>query len=130
MNTVNILTTHDIKPSIIRIMIYDLLKNTKAHPAADEIYNELLPAVPTLSRTSVYNTLKLFGEKGLVKILSIEGERVRYDADTRYHGHFLCRECRGVYDFKLNMSFESCLEGFDIEQREVFYTGRCQKCNQ
>ncbi len=128
MNTVNLLNKHDIKPSIIRIMIYDLLSNTKAHPGTDDIYRELLPQAPTLSKTSVYNTLKLFSEKGIIKALSIEGERVRYDADIKYHGHFLCTHCRNVYDFELGKSFESGLEGFDIEQREVFYTGCCRKC--
>lgn len=128
MDTLSFFTSHDIKPSIIRIMIYDLLKGTKAHPGADEIYSELLPIVPTLSRTSVYNTLKLFSEKGIIKTLSIEGERIRYDAQTKYHGHFLCNCCRGVYDFELSKSFESGLEGFDIQQREVFYTGCCPRC--
>ncbi len=130
MDTVNVLLEHDIKPSVIRIMIYDFLKGTKSHPTVDEIYHRILPEAPTLSRTTVYNSVKLFSEKGLLKVLPIEGNQLRYDADTKFHGHFLCESCKRVFDFSLDKSFESGLDGFKIETKEVFYSGCCKKCSQ
>ena len=109
-------------------MIYEFLKNTKSHPTVDDIYREVHPLAPTLSRTTVYNTVKLFSDKGLLKVLPIEGTQIRYDADTNFHGHFLCNNCKKVYDFEINKSNESGLDGFSIDQREVFYSGSCKNC--
>ena len=128
MNTASLLMKHNIRPSIIRIMIYDFLKGTKSHPTVDEIYHRILPEAPTLSRTTVYNSVKLFSEKGLLKILPIDGIQIRYDADTAFHGHFYCENCKKVFDFELDSSTESGLDGFNIQQKEVFYSGCCKAC--
>ena len=128
MSTANILVKHNIRPSVIRIMIYDFLKDNKSHPTVDEIYHGILPEAPTLSRTTVYNSVKLFSEKGLLKILPIDGVQIRYDADTAFHGHFYCENCKRVFDFNLDSSTECGLDGFKIQQKEVFYSGCCDKC--
>ena len=128
MSVTKLLLEHEIRPSVIRIMIYEFLKNTKSHPTVDDIYREVHPLAPTLSRTTVYNTVKLFSDKGLLKVLPIEGTQIRYDADTNFHGHFLCNNCKKVYDFEINKSNESGLDGFSIDQREVFYSGSCKNC--
>lgn len=128
MSTVAYLLEHDIKPSVMRIMIYEFLKGTKSHPTVDEIYHHVLPDAPTLSRTTVYNSVKLFSEKGILKILPIDGVQIRYDAHTAFHGHFYCKSCKRVYDFDISGSSESGLDGFDIEHKEVFYSGICKEC--
>lgn len=128
MSTAGYLLEHDIKPSVIRIMIYDFLKDTKSHPTVDDIYHHILPDAPTLSKTTVYNSVKLFSEKGIVKILPIDGIQIRYDADIAFHGHFHCESCKRVYDFGISGSGELGLEGFDIEHKEVFYSGICKDC--
>lgn len=128
VSVTKLLLEHEIRPSVIRIMIYEFLKNTKSHPTVDDIYHEIQPLAPTLSRTTVYNTVKLFSDKGLLKVLPIEGTQIRYDADTNFHGHFLCNNCKKVFDFEINKSNESGLDGFSIDQREVFYSGSCKDC--
>ncbi len=128
MDSAKLLTDHNVKPSIVRVMIYDFLKGTKFHPTVDEIYRELHPKVPTLSKTTVYNTVKLFVSSGIIKALPIDGNQIRYDAETAHHGHFKCDLCRRVYDFKVSFDSEFGLDGFDIETREIFYTGSCKDC--
>lgn len=128
MNTANLLMDYDIKPSVIRIMIYDFLKGTVSHPTVDEIYHHILSEAPTLSKTTVYNSVKLFSEKGLLKVLPIDGVQIRYDADTSFHGHFYCESCRKVYDFEPHKAQETGLDGFEIEHKEVFYSGSCKNC--
>ena len=130
MSVTKLLLEHEIRPSVIRIMIYEFLKDTKSHPTVDDIYQKIHPLAPTLSRTTVYNTVKLFSDKGLLKVLPIEGNQLRYDADTKFHGHFLCESCKNVFDFCLNGSFESELDGFKIDTKEVFYSGCCKECSQ
>ncbi len=128
MTSADILSVHNIKPSVIRVMIYDFLKGTKSHPTVDEIYQQIHPKAPTLSRTTVYNSVRLFSEKGLLKVLPIEGVQIRYDADTAFHGHFFCDSCRKVFDFEINPAAESGLEGFEVLQKEIFYSGCCRTC--
>ena len=81
------------------------------------------------TKRKIFETsLKLFSEKGLLKILPIDGVQIRYDADTAFHGHFYCENCKKVFDFELDSSTESGLDGFNIQQKEVFYSGCCKAC--
>jgi Fe2+ or Zn2+ uptake regulation protein len=95
------LLEHGIRPSYQRLRIWDYLAATKEHPSVETIYRSLAPEIPTLSRTTVYNSLSLFIEKGIAQPILIEETETRYDADTSPHGHFRCRVCGRVYDFPL-----------------------------
>ena len=67
----NILRDKEITPSYTRIKIYDYLSKDKIHPTVDEIFIDLSGVFPTLSKTTVYNTLKLFVEKKLVREVNL-----------------------------------------------------------
>ena len=69
MKPYNRLLEYNIKPSMQRIAIMEYLMEHRTHPSADEIYTALSPSMPTLSKTTVYNTLKLFAEQGAALIL-------------------------------------------------------------
>lgn len=129
MKSAEILKVNNIRPSVIRIMIYDYLYDNRTHPTVDEIYSGLVKSVPTLSRTTVYNTVKLFAQCGLARALTIEGFQTRYDADVSMHGHFLCKNCGKVYDFKLTNVIDDELQGFSVKSKEVYYSGICRDCN-
>ena len=128
MDSAEMLKKNDIRPSVIRVMIYDYINSHRTHPTVDEVYQNLHSSVPTLSKTSVYNTVKLFAEKNLLKVLPIDGMQIRYDADTAFHGHFLCKSCMKVYDFTIDTDSESGLDGFEIKEKEIFYSGYCREC--
>lgn len=53
------LIEHNIRPSVQRVAIMQYLLDHRTHPTADDIYTELVKTMPTLSRTTVYNTLQL-----------------------------------------------------------------------
>ena len=57
----------NIRPSVQRMAIYNFLAENPVHPTVDTIYTALSPQMPTLSRTTVYNTLRQFSECGLVQ---------------------------------------------------------------
>jgi Fur family peroxide stress response transcriptional regulator len=124
------LSDHSIKPSIQRVKIYQFLLNNKIHPTADEIYNRLNDELITLSKTTVYNTLHLFVDKGVVLPIHIEGNEVRYDADFSQHAHFKCYGCGMVYDLNLNLNTQviSELKNFEIKDIQVLMSGLCDKC--
>ena len=60
------LTEYGFRPSLQRIAIVEYLFTHSTHPVVDTIFNELSSSIPTLSKTTVYNTLKLFEEKNIV----------------------------------------------------------------
>ena len=125
------LKEHGIKPSLQRIRIFSFLINTDSHPTVDTIYNGLVDDIPTLSKTTVYNTLKLFQEKGVAVVVNIENNEVRFDADTSFHGHFKCSNCGIVYDFISSEKGKSnsSLNGFKIEESHYYLKGVCKNCN-
>ena len=60
MDVVKRLQNHNIKPSVQRIAIMNYLIEHRTHPTVDEIYTALSPSIPTLSKTTVYNTCLLY----------------------------------------------------------------------
>ncbi|MGL4370054.1 MAG: Fur family transcriptional regulator [Spirochaetota bacterium] len=117
-------------PSAQRIAILKFLHAHRIHPTAEDIYGRLHPSITTLSRTTVYNTLKLFAENGIVQVLTIEEKEARYDIDTSHHGHFKCDACGKVYDFTADAPGQTIpeLKGFTIKERHLYYRGTCAAC--
>ncbi|HHW56842.1 Fur family transcriptional regulator [Thermoanaerobacter uzonensis] len=126
------LKRHDIKPSTIRIKVLEYLLNNRIHPTADDIYQSLINDIPTLSKTSVYNTLELFMKKGVVNALSLKEKELRYDINTYFHGHFRCEICGNVYDFPVSEKIIAVeeLKGFVIRNVDINVYGICKKCNE
>jgi len=90
---VKILNEKGIKPSLSRIKIYQYLDVNRVHPTVEVIYNDLVKELITLSKTTVYNTLKLFQENNIIRVLNVgEGEQ-RYDLTDDNHMHFKCLKC-------------------------------------
>ncbi len=121
-----------IKPSYQRIKIYEFLMNTKEHPTVENIYRNLVTEIPTLSKTTVYNTLNLFVENNIALLITIEENETRYDADTSVHGHFKCEKCGRVADFSLDLGDATVenLAGFQINQKHVYFKGLCDRCSE
>ncbi|MGL6023638.1 MAG: Fur family transcriptional regulator [Fusobacteriaceae bacterium] len=119
-----------IKPSYQRMKIYEYLLNNRTHPTVDIIYKALAPDIPTLSKTTVYNTLNLFIENGIVNIIVIEENQTRYDVDTSIHGHFKCDVCEKIYDLNLEPSFlqNLNLNEFQINEQHLYLKGICKTC--
>lgn len=122
------LKNNNVKPSYQRIKILEYLLKNKNHPTVDMIYQELVTQIPTLSKTTVYNTLKLFIEKKLVILINIEDNETRYDADTSFHGHFKCKKCNEVYDIKIDMPTLRKLDDFEVDEYHLYLKGLCKKC--
>jgi Fe2+ or Zn2+ uptake regulation protein len=124
-----------ISPSPQRLAVFGYLKTHPVHPTADVLMKELKPHLPTLSLTTIYNTLKLFVSRNLVNEVIIEDGELRFDADLRDHAHFKCVSCQQVFDLfpegeKLVIANLPPLpEGFSTETLHVCLRGRCGSCN-
>ena len=125
-----------ISPSPQRLAVYGYLKSHPVHPTADVLMRELKPLLPTLSLTTIYNTLKLFVSKKLVNEVIIEDGELRFDADLRDHAHFKCVSCRQVFDLfpegeKLEIANLPPLPaGFSVESVHICFRGKCSSCAQ
>lgn len=121
-----------ISPSRPRVAILMYLRTHYKHPTADEIFHDLKGSVPTLSLTTVYNTLKLFSEKGLCLSLTINDKQVCYDGQTHPHGHLLCGKCGKIHDIvqdKVSLHpAGDFICGHRITEVHYYYKGVCSEC--
>lgn len=132
MDVIERLQHHNIKPSMQRIAIMSYLMEHRTHPTVDEIYTALSPSIPTLSKTTVYNTLKLLSEQGAAKTLTIDERNTCYDAETDPHAHFMCKRCGKIYDIPYNVPHKQVesmdMEGHDVQEIHYYYKGICKHC--
>lgn len=120
----------NIRLSHQRLMVLEYMSANRCHPTADQIYSELKGEVPSLSKTTIYNTMDAFLQAGLVRAVNIEDNEVRYDIVTEEHGHFKCNTCGRVYDFDLDIDHLAAgqLAAFRIDSRDVYFRGVCSEC--
>ncbi len=119
-----------VNPSTQRLKIYAYLYSNHNHPTVDNIYTALAPEMPKLSKTTVYNTIKLFLDKGIALVVDTENNEARYDADTSSHAHFKCLSCGGLFDVSINSSdlnFNN-IDGFQIQHTQIQIKGYCKIC--
>lgn len=121
-----------LRPTHQRVQIYRYLLEHPIHPSAETIYNALLSDNPMLSRTTVYNTLKAIGAAGLVRVLAVEENEQRFDANAGVHGHFLCDTCGEIFDFPLTPDtlFALCPPSFRVTDGNVMFHGECPDCQE
>ncbi len=126
----NELKKKNIRLSHQRLKVLEYITTHRTHPTVDHIYNDLQKEVPTLSKTTIYNTLNTLKDAGLVKVVNIEDNELRYDSVTDEHGHFKCESCRKIFDFDINFdSFATKgLSEFKINNKDVYFKGICPDC--
>ncbi|MCE1199120.1 MAG: transcriptional repressor [Marinilabiliales bacterium] len=124
------LLKNGIRPLQKRVKIMSYLVSKRNHPTVDMIYNDLIHEISGLSKTTIYNVLNLFVESGVALALNIEGNEIRYDADTSVHGHFKCKVCSGVIDFRIKPEDlpNPGLQGFRIDEEHYYLKGVCAFC--
>jgi len=83
-----LLATHGIHPTAQRIRIAELLCSREQHLTAEQVIRLLAKDGTRVSKATIYNTLNLFADKGLLKVLSVDRERGLFDSNTLPHHHF------------------------------------------
>ncbi len=115
-----------------RDAILTCLRQTKTHPSADWIYQQLKPQIPDLSLGTVYRNLTLFKEQGLAASLGSVGGVERFDGCTQPHVHFVCTCCHSVQDLEELCIPESLGQAAGrfgtITACQLTFHGTCQRC--
>lgn len=128
----NRLVECDIRPSVQRLAIMDYLMNHPIHPTIDDVYNGLCKQIPTLSKTTVYNTLRMLSEKKAAQMITIDEHRVCYDGNTTPHVHFFCKKCGKVIDLMdekaPQLKRHRVIDGNIVDEEQLYYKGFCAEC--
>ncbi len=115
-----------------RIAILEILEDNTSHPSAEQIYQELNQRYPSISFTTVYNTLETLCKIGQVQMLNIDHERRHYDPDTSTHHHAMCRHCGHIMDVFEDYSDlrapRQLKDSFTIQAHQVQFYGVCHRC--
>ena len=117
-----------------RALILEVIR--RGHLDADEIYRQVRRKRPHLSLSTVYRTLRMFKELGLVEELHFDEAHHHYEMkSSSEHQHLVCLNCGKIMEFeyplspkmKRNIARE---KGFEVTDVEIQMTGYCSKCHQ
>jgi len=127
---IKLLKEKGVSLTIQRYAILKFLSNNPIHPTIDEIYRAVRKDYPTVSKATVYNTLELFRDIGLVKEINIEKEKVRFDYNTDFHHHFFCKRCKRIVDLDIEcpVAGQSYIKGNKVEEIRGYVFGICSEC--
>ncbi len=124
------LRSQDILPSAQRVAVAKFVLSTSTHPSAEDVFKAIQDEAPTISLATVYNTLHLFAQKGLLRELAIAEGKLVYDCCMQPHHHIVDVESGAIHDLAWSaLRVERALEagramGFEIDEYQVVLRGK------
>ncbi len=118
-----------------RLEVFREVVDSRLHPDAETVFKGVRARIPTISLDTVYRTLWLLKDLGLITTLGLPHERHRFDGNMRPHHHFVCTGCGLTADFyseeldRLAVA-EAVREFGDVNRTQVEVRGLCRKCLQ
>ena len=118
-----------------RLAVMGALQRRRDHPTADHIYQEVRRQLPAISFNTVYKTLEILCQRGMVIKVNPLHAVARYDCETGQHAHLICRQCHHIIDLDWEVSEvpsldAAVLQGFQIEHPSLTFWGLCPRCQQ
>ncbi|WP_018477186.1 Fur family transcriptional regulator [Pontibacter roseus] len=115
-----------LKATHQRIVVFETVMALHGqHPVAEEVYQLLKPANPSISLGTVYKTLDTFVESGLINRVFTEEGGKRYDPNTEAHSHIYCSNTKEIIDFEDAELDQLLLEFFKTRNMENFQFRSC-----
>ena len=117
--------------TIQKQLVYNAVKELDIHANAEQVYEYVVALHPSISKATVYRNLSQMAESGkLLNIGNFYGS-THYDHNCHDHYHFICEECKQVFD--INSSFPEVnklteFEGLDIKSHNLSFFGTCSNC--
>ena len=120
------------RKTIQQELIYDAVEKLNIHATSEQVVAYLAEKHPTIGRATIYRNLGYMAETGdLLKICSFYGT-THYDHNCHEHYHFVCNNCKKVFDVEGNLSdvLERICDtkGFDIHECNISFSGLCWDC--
>jgi Fur family transcriptional regulator, peroxide stress response regulator len=121
----------EMKQTPQRLAILEFLKGNINHPSAADVFKAVSEKYPTMSFATVYNNMETLKNLGMVRELSIDPDKKRFDPDIESHHHLICVKCKEIIDvhnrFNLDLK-ETERRDFDIIGNHVEFYGICPAC--
>jgi Fe2+ or Zn2+ uptake regulation protein len=129
-----------LKLTAQRIAIVRQFADDESHPTAQDLFERLRPAFPSMSFATVYNTLDALARARLAGIVRLPGKRgdaARFDPNTSAHHHAVCDRCGAVLDIAAGTlqpspaavrKLRRSAPGFSVHAVERIYRGLCAEC--
>ena len=134
-NLLQVLREHGYRLTPQRMMVLEAIENSHDHVSAEEIHAQAKTKYPYLNISTVYRTLELLKEKGLVAETDLGGGRFLYHpVGKAQHHHLVCRKCGRVMDVDINVLDKLREElksqhKFNAELEHIAVFGTCERCN-
>ncbi|ACV59525.1 Fur family transcriptional regulator [Alicyclobacillus acidocaldarius] len=133
-DAVQLLKNAGLRVTPQREAILQFLLDYDGHATVDDIYTSLQDRFPSMSVSTVYNTVKQLSQVGLVKEIGVGEGASRFDINVEPHHHLVCTRCGALFDFYLEepiqLSVPPEARGFEVEDYHVEVRGICPKCKQ
>ena len=122
-----------IKLTPQRLEVFRVLAGSEEHPSAESVLREVQGRMPTVSLDTVYRTLWMLHDLGLITTLGPSSSGVRFDPNSEKHHHYSCVQCGLVRDFESEdldaLLLPDAVRQFgSIEGAQVEVRGLCAKC--
>jgi Fe2+ or Zn2+ uptake regulation protein len=116
-----------------RVVMHRLLRERNRHLSAEELLSESSEQLPGVSLPTVYATLELFEQLGIVRRVNGGGGTLLWDTRSDAHHHMICRSCGRIEDMETPLDLErahrsASRSGFLPDRAEVVVSGRCASC--
>jgi Fur family ferric uptake transcriptional regulator len=128
-----LLRDHGLQVTAQRLAVLRAVSE-QPHSAADDIYRVVQEEIGAISRQAVYDAVGTLTDKGLLRRIEPAGSSARYeDRVGDNHHHLICRTCNRMVDVDCAVGVTPCLtaaddSGYEIDEAEVTYWGRCPEC--
>ena len=105
------------------------------HGTADDVAEVVHRDIGAISRQAVYDSLAMLADMNLIRRIQPAGSPARYeDRVGDNHHHLICRTCNRMVDVDCAVGYTPCLtasddSGYEIDEAEVIYWGRCPECS-
>ncbi len=122
-----------LKATSQRFIILKTLASLVSHPTADQLFEKVSDKLPGISRDTVYRSLNILADCGMLKRLIMPGGATHFDGDTSPHHHFLCEVCGKILDFEWpdfdNLPWPAHIDTVGLAKTaSVLIMGRCLPC--
>jgi Fe2+ or Zn2+ uptake regulation protein len=116
-----------------RVVMHRLLRDRDRHVSAEELLSEASERLPGVSLPTVYATLELFEELGIVRRVNGGGGTLLWDTRSDAHGHMICSRCGRIDDMNVSLDLDrarrsAARSGFEPDRAEVVVSGLCPSC--
>jgi Fe2+ or Zn2+ uptake regulation protein len=116
-----------------RVVMHRLLRDHDRHLSAEELLSEASERLPGVSLPTVYATLELFEQLGIVRRVNGGGGTLLWDTRADAHHHMICRNCGRIEDMETPLDLErarrsAARSGFQPDRAEVVVSGLCANC--